>query len=240
MYVCSHSLKVDGMTWLETFLGWYLENRWNSAALRFCYSYSDVLTESVSLSRVLLSLLIFRIDHVFFLRYCLNHVNTHLDTRQQIFPQDIVKYAFSAWRAHLKRGGWNHGVLSNSSYFLKGTIYTSQDGGTMRRPDSLRNGNVRYLTEVFRPVFWFYWVLWFGPGNSEASERFNTDISLIFSEMVRLTFWHYFYWFSVFPPSACQSKWERCQNLNSEYLIKIDKSCVKVRQLIIRLWTFIR
>lgn len=51
-------------------------------------------------------------------------------------------------------------VLSYCSLFLGGTIYTSHDrvcaglGGVSRRgfmkqPDSLRNGNVRYLTEVF-------------------------------------------------------------------------------------------
>lgn len=80
------------------------------------------------------------------------HVNTHLSTYQQIFLQDTVKYAF--WPDVLTSKMVDEiMVVSNSSYFLRGTIYTSQDGGTLRRPDSFRNGNVRYLTEVFTPVF---------------------------------------------------------------------------------------
>lgn len=66
----------------------------------------------------------------------------------------IVKYAFCPDVFVSKDGIC--GILTNFSHVLRGTIDTSHSARTVRKPDSLGNVDVRYLIEVFMPVFWFY------------------------------------------------------------------------------------
>lgn len=139
--------------------------------------------------------------------YC----NTHFNTCQQLFLEDIVKYAFwpdvlTSKMADEMMVLWVTLRTSLGERFIHHRMEEPWDGLTVSEM-GMSDIWLRFL----RQFFWFYWVLWFGPGNTEALERFNTDISLMFSEMVRLTFWHHFYWFRPFPPLACQSKRERCQ-----------------------------
>lgn len=97
-------------------------------------------------------------------------------------------------------------ALRESLRFLRGTIYGWQSEGTSRRPDSFRNGHVSFWPGLFFHA-WFFMIelCGWGGGERQAWDGVNTDVALMFSEMVRLTLWHRCCWFGPGSPASCQS-----------------------------------
>lgn len=160
--------------------------------------------------------------------WCLSHVNTNLEA---LSVHLCLRCRTKKKRKKKKNAFQPDELTSNavveitafsySSLFLGGTIYTSQDRvcaglcgvsgrGFVKQPDSLRNGNVRYLTEFFcggSPGFIEFCGLCRG-----ILRPWSDSIQTFRWCSLRRSVWHFdtaSIGFVAFQPLACQSIWAR-------------------------------